>query len=254
MNTWTIYENVNPCMGGASTSLKYEGNIPTRTDSFCYSYEYIKVQRKRLAPDISIMTNIACKLEGTEVDCAGNILQKAGKPCNLIPVTFEYEACYYNNNTHPGEFVNFNQNKTWAKLQNFDASRSLDLTILTPTKPCNLVLINTKIDTCDEETTAEFKVTLTMYGTPRGNSESFLQVNRTFIETPSPSRAPSLSPSMYPSHYPSSNFENLRLRNSVTTSPTVTKSSKGGKQKKGKKDKKEKSEKIGKTEKKGKKE
>jgi len=202
-NTWKVQKDVNPCTGGAATSIQYEGYVLGREDSYCYAYKHINVPKKKVAPAITIETDITCTLKNEGVPCEGNIVKTHDGKCKKIEVTYDFQACYSHDNMQDDEFVNYNPNLTWAKLEKTDVdSNDMDLTPLTKANPCNTILTrDININTCVEKTVATMKVALNMYGTPRGNYMSVLRVYPT-----------ALPPTEQPSSHPSIGFDGGRVR------------------------------------------
>lgn len=160
-------KSINVCKAGATMSMKYEGTVPSRPNSYCYSYGFLRVKKKWLSEtECAVSTNVQCIMAtGAKVGekCTGNIIRNAD--CEQVPVTFKYSTCLWNINAD--NVMTFDRQQSWIKIGGDKVTPSYDRTPLAPETQCRVTTRDVNIDTCVAKTVTSLQMagSLTTSGT-----------------------------------------------------------------------------------------
>jgi len=167
--------SINLCKSGATMSIKAVGNIPSRQNSYCYAYKFLRVRVEKLKGSAcSVSTEVTClindKGENQGEACSGNIINK--ESCGDVEVKFVYTICVFNRDA---QSLKMNSKKSRAQLNGVDMS--LNTKKMGTKKACRRDVRNAVINSCSmKDTNASLRLRGVLNTGKKCRSTSYLKV------------------------------------------------------------------------------
>lgn len=137
-------------------SMRYNGNVPSIAGSSCYAFAFRRVKKEWLPEDdCSVTTKVECKMtefsDYAGEDCAGNIINIDDKKCEMIPVKFKYQICFWNVPMNGVSRMVFTNNQSFIKFDGDKVTPSFNKIDLNSKKKCRETVTLQEIDSCADK-------------------------------------------------------------------------------------------------------